>query len=70
MKLEFKDGYIELNEDGTETIVGECAHTYYFTLVKNFRNAGLTVEEIFKKVKNILIEKSRKEQQCSEKHTH
>ena len=70
MKLEFKDGYIELNQDGTETIVGEYAHTYYFTLVKNFRNAGLTVEEIFKKVKNILIEKLRKEQQCSEKHTH
>ena len=47
MKLEFKDGYIELNEDGTETIVGECAHTYYFTLVKNLREADLSVEEIF-----------------------
>ena len=55
MKLVFKDGYIELNQDGTETIVGECAHTYYFTLVKNFRNAGLTVEEIFKKVKIYLL---------------
>ena len=56
MKLEFKDGYIELNQDGTETIVGECAHTYYFNLVKNFREAGLNLEEIFKEVKNILLE--------------
>ena len=70
MKIEFKDGYIELNQDGTETIVGECAHTYYFTLVKNLREAGLSVEEIFKEIKSILLEKLRKEQQCNEKHTH
>ena len=62
MKLEFKDGYIELNQDGTETIVGECAHTYYFTLVKKLREAGLSVEEIMKEIKNILLEKLRKEQ--------
>ena len=55
MKLEFKDGYIELNQDGTATIVGKCAHEYYFTLVKNFRGVGLSVEEIFKEVKNILL---------------
>ena len=61
MKLEFKDGYIELNQDGTETIVGECAHKYYFTLVKNFREAGLNLEETFKKVKNILLEDIKNE---------
>lgn len=61
MKLEFKDGYIELNQDGTETIVGECAHTYYFTLVKNFREAGLNLEEIFKEVKSVLLENIKNE---------
>ena len=50
MKLGFKDGYIELNQDGTETIVGEYAHKYYFNVVKNFRGTGLSVEEIFKEV--------------------
>ena len=70
MKLEFKDGYIELNQDGTVTMLGECAHTHYFTLVKNIRKSGLSVEEIMKEVKSILLEKLRKEQQCSEKHTH
>ena len=61
MKLEFKDGYIELNPDGTETIVGECAHTYYFTLVKNFREAGLNLEETFKEVKSILLDNIKNE---------
>ena len=61
MKLEFKDGYIELNQDGTETIVGEYAHKYYFTLVKNFREVGLSVEEIFKEVKNILLKDIKNE---------
>ena len=61
MKLEFKDGYIELNQDGTETIVGEYAHKYYFTLVKNLREAGLSVEEIFKEVKSILLEDIKNE---------
>ena len=37
MKLEFKDGYIEINEDNTLSIIGECALTYYFTLHKTFR---------------------------------
>ena len=59
MKLEFKDGYIELNQDGTKTIVGECAHTYYFTLIDSFRKAGLNLEEIFKEVRNILLEEIR-----------
>ena len=61
MKLEFKDGYIELNKDGTETIVGEGAHKYYFTLVKNFREADLSVEEIFKEVRSILLEDIKNE---------
>ena len=61
MKLKFKDGYIELNQDGTETIVGERAHKYYFALVKNFRGAGLSVEEIFKEVKSILLEDIKNE---------
>ena len=37
MKLEFKDGYIEINQDNTLSIVGEYAHTYYFTLYETFR---------------------------------
>ena len=61
MKLEFKDGYIELNQDGTVTMLGECAHTYYFTLVKNLREAGLSVEEIFKEIKSILLEDIKNE---------
>ena len=61
MKLEFKDGYIELNRDGTETIVGEYAHKYYFSLVKNFRGVGLSVEKIFKEVRNILLKDIKNE---------
>lgn len=61
MKLEFKDGYIELNQDGTETILGKYAHTYYFTLVDTFRKAGLNLEEIFKEVRSILLEDIKNE---------
>ena len=56
MKLEFKDGYIELNQDGTKTIVGECAHTYYFTLIDSFRKAGLSLEETMEEIKDIFLE--------------
>ena len=61
MKIEFKDGYIELNQDGTVTMLGECAHTHYFTLVKNLRKAGLSVEAIMKEIKNILLEDIKNE---------
>lgn len=61
MKLEFKDGYIELNQDGTKTIVGECAHTYYFTLIDSFRKAGLSLEETMEQIKYILLEDIRNE---------
>ena len=59
MKLEFKDGYIELNQDGTKTIVGECAHTYYFTLIDSFREAGLSLEETTEEIKDIFLEEFR-----------
>lgn len=46
MKLELNDGYIEINEDNTLTLVGSCAHTYYFTLHKELRKANFNLEEI------------------------
>lgn len=61
MKLEFKDGYIELNQDGTETIVGKCAHTYYFALIDSFRKVGLSLEETMEEIKYILLEDIKNE---------
>ena len=37
-KIEFTDNsYIELNQDGTHTIVGNDAHTFYFEILKGIR---------------------------------
>lgn len=37
MKLNFKDGYIQINQDKTLSIVGSCANTFYFEYLKLFR---------------------------------
>jgi hypothetical protein len=50
IKLEFKDGYIGLNNDNTLTLVGECAHTYYFTYCRECRNTGLNFDETRKNI--------------------
>ena len=36
-KLITKDGYIELDNDGITTLVGETAHDVYFNLLRLFR---------------------------------
>ena len=48
MKLDFKNGYIELNKDNTITIVGEDAHTFYFTFQSELRKNNIKNEEIRK----------------------
>ena len=45
MKLEFKNGYMELNKDNTITIVGEDAHTFYFTFHAELRKNNVNYED-------------------------
>lgn len=56
MKLEFKDGFIEINKNGTITTVGECARTYYYALINYFNKSGLGLKETMEEAKDIIFE--------------
>ena len=45
MKLEFAQGYIELNEDNTISLIGDYAHTFYFNFMKVMRENNQTMEQ-------------------------
>lgn len=59
MKLEFKDGFIEINKNGTITTVGECARTYYYAIINYFNKSGLGLNEAFEETKAIIVESIR-----------
>ena len=57
-KISFKDNsYIIINNDNTNTIVGNEAHEYYFNLIKQCREQGLSLDETDKKINNVLLNK-------------